>query len=377
MEAVFWILMFTIGYAYAGYPLVTFAVSAFINNKVRKKDIEPAVTFLITVFNEEKSIGEKLESTLALDYPPEKLEILVASDASTDGTDEIVERYAPRVRLARMPVRAGKTEAQNRAVAMAKGEIIVFSDGTTRYERSAVRAIVSNYADPSVGAVGGRFRYVDKDGTGIGTGTKAFWDYESRIKSLQTRIGTITGCSGCIYSVRAAAYEPLPADIVSDLVEPLAVLKKGYRVVFEEGALAYEDTCKRRDDEFRMRVRVISRGMRGLVYMRALLNPFRHPLIAFQLISHKILRWFVPVLAIALYVVNGAIIDKSPFYFAFFALQAGFYLLGAVGIFVESLPRRIKILSIPLYFCVINTACLVAMWRTLMRKKDITWETVR
>lgn len=378
METLFWIFLLTIVYAYFGYPLSIFLLSLLVKNTIREGDARPAVTFLITVYNEKKSIREKLENTLALEYPKDKLQVMVASDASDDGTDDIVRQYAGRgVQLFSTRERVGKTEAQNRAVALSRGEVIVFSDGTTRYERSALLHMVKNYADPAVGAVGGRFRYMDPNRTSVGTGTRAFWDYESIIKLRQTRIRTITGCSGCIYSVRKALYEPLPSDIVSDLVEPLKIIEKGYRVVFEAGALAYENTYQRRGDEFRTRIRVISRGMRGILYMKKLLNPFRYPFVSFQLISHKILRWAVPLLAVALYLVNGALLGEGGIYLVFFVLQAVFYLLAALSIVIDFLPRKIKILSLPLYFCIINSACVIAIVRTLLNRKDIKWETIR
>ncbi|MHB9154959.1 MAG: glycosyltransferase family 2 protein, partial [Endomicrobiales bacterium] len=338
METLFWIFLLTIVYAYFGYPLSIFLLSLLVKNTIREGDARPAVTFLITVYNEKKSIREKLENTLALEYPKDKLQVMVASDASDDGTDDIVRQYAGRgVQLFGTRERVGKTEAQNRAVALSRGEVIVFSDGTTRYESSALLHLVKNYADPAVGAVGGRFRYTDPSRTSVGTGTRAFWDYESIIKLRQTRIRTITGCSGCIYSVRKALYEPLPSDIVSDLVEPLKIIEKGYRVVFEARALAYENTYQRRGDEFRTRIRVISRGMRGILYMKKLLNPFRYPFVSFQLISHKILRWTVPLLAVALYLVNGALLGEGGIYLVFFVLQAVFYLLAALSIVIDFL----------------------------------------
>lgn len=378
MELLFWGIVAIIAYTYFGYPLLIAAMAAMVRNGNRKEESEPSVTVLITAYNEEKEIAGKLENTLLLDYPPEKREIIVASDASSDATDAIVKRFACRgVRLLRVEGRVGKTEVQNRAVQIARGEIIVFSDATTKYEKDALRNMVRNYADPSVGAVAGRFKYVDHAHTGIGAGTVAFWDYENIIKSAQTRIGTVTGCSGCFYSARRRLYEPLPADIISDLVEPLAIIRKGYRVVFEPAALAYEWTYQKPRDEFQMRIRVISRGMRGFIYMKTLLNPLRHPWLAFQIISHKILRWFVPFFALLLYLVNLALVDTARLYYLSFIAQSIFYLLAYLGWRMELHAHRVKMFSLPFYFCVINTASVVALLRTLMHKKDIQWKTVR
>ncbi|MFC1658437.1 glycosyltransferase family 2 protein [Candidatus Omnitrophota bacterium] len=378
MEALFWLMFIMVIYTYFGYPLLNLVISLFINNRVNKKEIEPSVTFLITAYNEERHIREKLENTLGLDYPRDKLEIIVASDASSDQTDQIVREFVKSgVKLFRVEGRVGKTEVQNQAVNTARGEIVIFSDATTKYEKSAIRKIVRNYADPAVGAVSGRYKYFDPNHTQIGTGTIAFWDYENFIKIKQTQIKTITGCCGCIYSVRKNLYQPLPQDIISDLVEPLKILEQGYRIVFEPEALAYELTSQDSNEEFRMRVRVISRGMRGLLYMKQLFNPFRYGFVSFQLISHKVLRWILPLFAITLYAANIYLINKNNFYFFTFWLQSVFYILALIGLILDAIGKKSKILSFPLYFCVVNIASLVALIRTIVKKKDIAWQTLR
>jgi cellulose synthase/poly-beta-1,6-N-acetylglucosamine synthase-like glycosyltransferase len=345
---------------------------------VRRADITPPVTYLITAYNEERNIAAKLEQTLSLDYPRDRLEIIVASDGSTDRTDDIVRGFADSgVRLVRVEGRVGKTEVQNQAVRQANGEIIIFSDATTRYEKSAVRKIVRNYADPTVGAVSGRYEYFNPTGATIGLGSILFWKYENQIKSRQTSIKTITGCCGCIYSVRREAYVPLPADIISDLCEPLKVLEKSsYRIVFEPEAIAYEETTEKSAEEFRMRVRVITRGMRGLMFMRSLFNPLRHGFVAFQLISHKVLRWLVPVFLATIFVANLFLLEHA-FYKLLFAGQVAFYAIALFGYLSERRKLPIGILSVPLYFVTVNLASIVAMYRVWRGHKAVTWETVR
>ncbi|MFQ5799617.1 MAG: glycosyltransferase family 2 protein, partial [Bacteroidota bacterium] len=294
--AVFWASVGLILYAHGGYPLVIFLLGLVLRKPISASEkCQPTVTIIITAYNEEKHIAKKLENTLHLDYPDNKLEIVVASDGSTDGTDEIVLDYSDRyktVKLCRVEGRVGKTETQNRAVAMAKGEIVVFSDATTDYKVDAITKMVRNYADPTVGAVSGRYDYLAEKGSGIGVATTLFWRYENFIKSCQARLGTITGCCGCIYSVRKSLYERLDSEIISDLVEPLKILRKGYRIAFETEAIAWERTTERSFEELEMRIRVISRGMNGLWHMKELLNPGNYGFIAFQLLSHKVLRWW-------------------------------------------------------------------------------------
>jgi cellulose synthase/poly-beta-1,6-N-acetylglucosamine synthase-like glycosyltransferase len=376
-ELIFWLSIAIIFYTYFGYPLVTLLISLFVKQPVEKEDIEPAVTFLITAYNEEKNIRQKLENTLSLDYPADKLEIIVASDGSTDKTDEIVREFAENgVVLHRVEGRVGKTETQNQTVKIAKGDIIIFSDATTHYKKDAIRKLVRNYKDPSIGAVSGRYEYINPTGAPVGIGTILFWKYENFVKSRQTRIKTVTGCCGCIYSVRRRLYEPLPGDIISDLVEPLKILEKGYRIAFEPEAVAYEVTEEKSEEEFSMRVRVITRGMNGLMYVKTLLNPFKYPFVSFQLNSHKVLRWLIPFFLIVIFISNIMILD-SLFYKLTFIAQVAFYMSAFLARVMENQGKKLKYLFLPLYFCVVNLASLRAAFNIIRGRKMVTWETIR
>jgi cellulose synthase/poly-beta-1,6-N-acetylglucosamine synthase-like glycosyltransferase len=377
IEVIFWLIIFIIFYTYAGYSLFIMGLSLFFNRPVKKKEIYPHVTFLITAYNEEHSIAAKLKNTLHLDYPGEKLEVIVASDGSTDSTDTVVKQFHDQgVILNRVEGRVGKTETQNQTVAKATGDIIIFSDATTSYKEDAIRKIVRNYADPQVGAVSGRYEYINPTGAAVGLGTVLFWKYENLIKRLQTRIQTITGCCGCIYSVRRDLYEPLPRDIISDLVEPLKILEKGFRISFEPEAVAYEETTETSKEEFGMRVRVISRGMNGLWYMRSLFNPFKYGFISFQLFSHKVLRWMIPFMLPLLLMSNFLLVGKL-FYNLCFIIQVLFYLGAGAGYLLDRSGKKAKLLALPLYYCVVNAASITAFFRTVTGKKSIVWETVR
>lgn len=377
---IFWITLGLILYAYGGYAISIFVLSIFVRNPIKiEEGHEPLVTFLITAYNEERDIAKKLENTLSLDYPRGRLEILVASDGSTDRTEQIVRDYSKKnssIKLLRVEGRVGKTETQNQAVKAAKGEIIIFSDATTDYKKDAIRKIVRNYADPAVGAVSGRYNYITKKGSAMGIATIFFWDYENFIKSCQTRIKTITGCCGCIYSVRKALYEPLRKDIISDLVEPLKILEKGYRIVFEKDAIAYETTTEHSSEEFKMRTRVITRGMNGILHMYNLLNPFKYGFVSFQLLSHKVLRWLIPILLILFFLSNAFLLGYW-FYNLAFTLQVAFYLFALAGWFVDRYGKKTKIFSMPLYFCVVNIASLISLFNIIKGEKKTVWETVR
>jgi cellulose synthase/poly-beta-1,6-N-acetylglucosamine synthase-like glycosyltransferase len=383
VEILFWGSLFCIFYTYIGYPLLITFLSSLINNRVKKKEVEPSVTLLITAFNEEKDIEQKIENSLSLDYPKEKLEIIVASDGSTDTTDDIVQSYGSndagvRVVLHRVEGRVGKTATQNSAVKICTGEIIVFSDAASMYEQNALRAFVRNYADPEVGAVSGMYTYEVAEGASTGLATRIFWNLENFIKSRQTKIKTITGCCGCIYSLRRELYTDLPATIISDLVEPLMILQKGYRVAFEPEANALEETAGESVDEFKMRIRVIVRGMTGMLYARKLYNPFKFPFVAFQLISHKVMRWLVPCFCVVAFIMNILLVNSSThLYQVLFTGQILFYLMALVGFFLEKKGIHKMIFYIPLYFCIVNLASLISLFKVLKGETIVTWQTQR
>ncbi len=381
-ELVFWLSLILIFYAYFGYPLLITLLSFLVNNKVNKAEIEPFVTLLITAFNEEKDITDKIKNSLNLDYPKDKFEIVVASDGSTDATDDIVRSFENneagiKVRLHRVEGRVGKTATQNSAVKVCRGEIIIFSDAASMYDRNVIRALVKNYADPKVGAVSGMYTYEDKEGASSGLATIVFWNLENYIKKRQTRIRTITGCCGCIYSLRKELYTNLPSTIISDLVEPLMILQKGYRIVFEPEAKALEETAGKTADEFKMRIRVIVRGMTGMLFARKLYNPIKYPFVSLQLVSHKVMRWLIPIFCILAFVSNAILSFSSQLYSLIFLGQLVFYALAGIGFLLEKSGIHKMIFYLPLYFCIVNLAALISMFKVFQGQNIVTWQTKR
>lgn len=376
-EVLFWVSFAALLYVYVGYPVLLSLIAVCIPRQRSGTGFTPRLSILIAAYNEEAGIGRKIEQTLALDYPADLIEILVLSDGSTDRTDAIVESFRdPRVRLVRVSGRKGKTNAQNEGVKIARGDVLAFSDATTVYHPQALRYLASNYANPKVGAVSGRYQYFDPAGhSPTGLGTIAFWNYENFIKLMQSRILTISGCCGCIYSVRREAYTPLAAEVISDLVQPLHVIRNGYRVAFEDRALAYEETTQSTSEEFSMRVRVVTRGIRGLLSVPALLAPWRFGWISFQLWSHKILRWLVPFLLLAI-LGSNLLLAQHPFYRLLLPAQGLFYALTVSGLLFP-IQRLWKPLGIPLYFCTLNAAAFLSVIEVIRGKKYVVWETVR
>ncbi len=252
MAVLFAITVGVLLYATAGYPLLLWLIVRVRGERAVRKGPElPRVTLIISAFNEAEVIRQKLENALALDYPQHGLEIVVISDASTDGTDEVVGEFAARgVRLARQPQRRGKTAGLNAVVPDAAGDIIVFSDANAMYAPDALRMLVQNFSDPSVGCVTGEARYVESTMSAADTGERAYWNYESRLKRLETAVGSMVGGDGAIYAIRRKLYVPMRADALSDFVNPLQIVKAGHRCVYEPRAISYERAADSFHKEF-------------------------------------------------------------------------------------------------------------------------------
>lgn len=376
-EIVFWVCVCSIGYTYVGYGIVLWVLSKLMARPPASADITPPVTVIVTAYNEEKSIEAKLRNLLSQDYPKKALEIIVASDASTDATDEIVKGVKTEgVTLLRVEGRLGKTEVQNRAVQASSGEILIFTDATTELHKQGIRRMVRSFADPEVACVGGQLTYVSEKQDGVGSGGSSYWQYERTLKRLESAINSLIGVSGCFYAVRKTAFSPIPPHLISDFVIALQTVEKGYRVIYEGGAESYEETLEDPQKEFAMRVRVILRTYAALWEKRNLMNPFRYPLFAFQLISHKVLRYAVPLFMLGA-LVSNAFLLPSPFYSFTFAVQLVFHLTALAGHFLQRGGRGLGYASKPYYFELANLAALKALLKFMRGERIVTWEPVR
>ena len=294
-QIIFWTSVAALFYTYVGYPLLIYVYSLIFPKPIKRGDFEPFVTVLITAYNEELDIRAKLENTLKIDYPPEKLEILVASDGSTDKTDEIVREFAASgVKLFRQEGRVGKTYTQNKAVEQASGEIVLFSDATTMYQSDVLKQILPNFADETIGCVAGKLIYVDPGETNVGKGAKSYWNYETFLKRSESLACSLIGASGCLYAVKKSAYKPMYAEACSDFLIATVLYEQGLRTVFEPNAVCTEETNRQSKNEMQMRVRVISQTFTDLWRNRNMMNPFRSGFYAVELISHKLFRYAVP-----------------------------------------------------------------------------------
>jgi cellulose synthase/poly-beta-1,6-N-acetylglucosamine synthase-like glycosyltransferase len=367
-----------IAWVYVGYPLVLAVVARLRRKPVRRAAVTPHVSLVICAYNEERDIRRKLEECLATDYPSDRLEIIVASDGSTDRTDEIVRSFAPRIRLLRVEGRGGKTIAQNAAVREARGEILVFSDVTTVYTPTTIREMVANFADPAVGCVGGDLHYEKELRNTSAEGRALFWSYERQLRLWESQVHSIIGVAGCVYAMRRALYQPLDRAAISDFVQPGRVTERGFRTVLEPRALAFEPVESRSlREELHRRARVITRGLRGAFTMPALLNPLRHPWFATLLWSHRVLRWLAPVFLLVLLAASVPLARRGPVFAFLLAGQLAVYASGAAAWALERLRVRLPGAFIPLYFCVVNLAPLLALAWIVRGEKKIVWETGR
>jgi len=329
---------------------------------------------MIAAYNEEKFIEKKLQNTLDLDYTKDKLEVIVASDGSTDQTNYIVRRFeAAGVQLLEFKENRGKTACQNDAVKQSSGDILVFSDANAVYKQDAIQKLVRNFKDPQVGCVCGELRYLQGNGAD-GHGEGLYWRYEQFLKKVESKIGNVIGANGSIYAVRKELYVPLDKDIISDFVEPLKIAARGYRVVYEPQAVSYEYLSDNNSAELNRKIRIINRSYSGLLSVKSLLNPFSHGLLAVGLISHKLLRWFALAFLLLLFVTNIILAFVSNLYLPFLTAQVVFYLMALVGMFYEKLWKP---LQIPTYFCMVNYASFKGLLMYYMGKRIISWQPNR
>lgn len=374
MEIVLWIAIAAIFYIYAGYPLTIIILAGLMATPVKKANITPTVSIIIAAHNEEKHIRKKIENTLSLDYPREKLEIIISSDASTDMTNEIVKQYSDYgIRLVGLEKRSGKTKAQNRALELAKGDILFFSDATTIYPSNAVKKLVRNFFDPQVGCVTGQVTFPDLARNLTGKGLKARLNYEIYFRNKLSDIYSMLGATGCIYATRRELCEPLRADLVSDLAAPLKVLEKGRRTVYECEALALVDRPTLAKSEFARRSRMVLRGFRTLFYMKHLSNPFRYGFFVSSMYIHRLIRWLAPTLLLLILFSNMFLL-RHEFYQVTLLLQLGFYITALLGFIFEMQGYGIKVFSIPFYFCLTNAAAFSGLVRYLLGEKGQVWE---
>lgn len=377
MSFVFWLFILLLAYVYVGYPICVWLLAAVRPRPIRppEGEYEPTVTVLIAAYNEAQHIERTVRNKLEQDYPAEKLDVIVVSDESEDGTDAIVAGIGdPRVRLVRQVPRAGKTSGLNLIAPLASGEVLVTSDANSFYAPDTVRELVQPLADPEVGYVTGRMLYRAPDGSATGEGCSTYMTYENQLRAWETRLGSIVGVDGGVDAIKRDIWEPMRPDQLPDFVEPLTVREKGYRVVYQPTARLYEDALGDTSDEFRMRVRVSLRAWWALKDKSALLDLSRFGVFAWQLWSHKVLRYLAPFFQAGALLANAVLVRSgSGFWGVMLLLQVAFYgVAGAAhGLRDRDLPGPV---TAAYYLCVVNLASGVAFVQYLQGKKKVMWK---
>ena len=376
--AVFSLALLALLYTYVFYPFLVYLVSMLTPNKDKLGEFEPNVTILITAYNEEAAIADKIRNTLEIDYPKEKLQILVASDGSSDKTDEIVESFKDEgVELFHQPGRKGKTFTQNEAVKRCTGEIILFSDATTDYRSDVLRALVPYFNDPEIGCAAGKLTYVDDKNSDVGSGAQKYWSYETFIKISESKACSLIGASGCLYAVRKSAYLPMYPEACSDFLICTILYEQGFRSVFVPEAICFENTNDSSSKEFRMRVRVISQTFTDLWRNARMMNPLKSGFYAVQLFSHKLMRYSVPVFLFLLFLTSGLLAISYTAFLVLFLGQLFMYGLAFLGYVLEKQNIKIGPLAIPLYFVLANLASVAGFLKFLKGENFAAWEPIR
>jgi cellulose synthase/poly-beta-1,6-N-acetylglucosamine synthase-like glycosyltransferase len=374
-----WGTLLLVGYVYVGYPILLWVLTRWRRRRVLQDDITPSVTLLISAFNEARVISGKLENALFLDYPNDRLEIIVISDASTDRTNAIVESFAERgVKLLRMADRKGKTAGLNAALQLARGEIIVFSDANILYQKDVIRRLVRNFADPIVGCVTGNSCYAENSHSAAHLQENSYWRYEQTIRSLESQLGSTVGGDGAIFAIRKNLYTPLPPDGINDLVIPLQIVARGYRAIFEPAAIGFEPSAGDFAGEFRRKRRIVNRSWRGVRSVPQVLDPRVVGIFAWQVWSHKVLRWLM--LPMVLTVAVGCFVAFPVgliYRVGLLGIVASLVLAGIGGLAKDNSGGLTRLAQGLFYFYMVNLAAILGIVMAMSGRVEVLWTPER
>jgi biofilm PGA synthesis N-glycosyltransferase PgaC len=388
MKLTFWLSLFIVFYAFVGYGILLW-ILVKLKRILKGKPVIPATddsslpscSLVIAAYNEESFIIEKIKNTLELQYPKGKLELIFVTDGSSDRTPELVAAY-PQIRLLHSPDRRGKIAAVHRAMDTVTTEVVVFTDANTYLNPDALLNICRHYADPKVGAVAGEKR-VQVEATADATAGEGFyWKYESKLKAWDSELHSVVGAAGELFSIRKSLYQPVsPNAILDDFMISLLVAQQGYRVVYEPEAYASETSSANVKEELKRKIRIAAGGLQSIIWLKSLLNPFAQPLLSFQYISHRVLRWtVVPFLMILALVLNAAMVlqgGASLVYQVLLAAQVVFYAAALAGWLLERKEIKVKALFIPYYFCMMNYAVIRGIFRYLAGSQSAAWDKAK
>lgn len=368
-EAGLWIALGIVVYAYVGYPLVLMLWSRVTCRSIQRSAIYPSVSVVIAARNESGRLAARVENCLQLNYPIERLEIIVVSDGSTDGTENIIRRLdSARVRLVVLDRQMGKAAALNAGVAIATGEILLFTDARQRFASDALTRLTSHFADPAVGAVTGEL-ILEDNGQGNTEGVGIYWKIEKAIRSMESSIDSVVGVTGAIYAMRAKLYKPLrPGTILDDVVIPMGIVMDGFRVVLDRQAVAFDQLASAYQLEFHRKVRTLAGNFQAIVWNPAWLNPLKNRLF-FQVISHKVSRLIAPFALVVVFILNLAVLRSG--YVYLFAAQMVGYMLALIGWGFAVIGVRERVTGAAFSFCLLNCAAVVGAIRFVSGSQDV------
>lgn len=384
MIAFFWLCLFLIVYTYIGYGILLWLLIQIKRRFSPPRPTPPLpdeqlpfVSFIVAAYNEQDYIVAKADNTLALDYPPERLQIIFITDGSTDATPLLLQAFAERITCLHQPGRAGKIAAVHRAMQFADGEICVFTDANTMLNREALREIVRHYQHADVGAVAGEKRVASAENATAGEGI--YWKYESFLKRLDYELFSVVGAAGELFSIRRELYVPVPANtLLDDFMISLRVAAKGYRVAYAPEAYALETASADIGEEMKRKIRISAGGIQSIIWLLPLLNVFRYGWLSFQYISHRVLRWSLTPLALLLILpLNVMLWSEGIIYQLLLAGQAAFYTAAATGWLLATRRIKIKAFFIPFYFAMMNYCVFLGLLRYLKGSQSVLWEKAK
>lgn len=383
LEIILWISLFITFYAFLGYGILLYFLvlikRAFTKKKPFDETYLPSVSLVIPCFNEADILDDKVANCRNLDYPAGKLEIVFITDGSTDNSVEVLSKYDD-VRVLHDDRRGGKTAAENRAMKNISSEIVVFTDANTVLNREVIKNIVRHFADEKTGCVSGEKRVLvdEKDTATAGEGI--YWKYESFLKRLDSELYSAVGAAGELVAFRSERYRDMPEDtLLDDFIQSMEIAADGYKIVYEPEAYAMETGSASIKDEWTRKVRISAGGWQSVKRLWNKITPFKRPVLYFQYLSHRVLRWVVtPFLLILMFFVNLALIfSGNPVYQVLFALQVLFYISALAGWYLENKKTRLKILFVPYYFCMMNLAVIYGFKRFISGPQKGAWDKAK
>ncbi|GGB87007.1 glycosyltransferase family 2 protein [Dyadobacter sediminis] len=386
MKFSFWFSLFIVFYTFLGYGIVLYVLVRIRRIFKGKRPVPgldqdfPTLTLVIAAYNEESIIEEKIRNTLELSYPQGKLKLLFITDGSSDRTPDLIARYG-QIKLMHTPVRSGKIQAIHRAMHEVDSEVVVFTDANTFLNQDALLLIARHYADPEVGAVSGEKRVMQDAMADATAGEGFYWKYESTLKKWDSELYSVVGAAGELFSVRRSLYKEVQPDtILDDFMISMLIAQQGYRIIYEPEAYASELSSDNIKEELKRKIRIAAGGIQSILRLEKLFNPFHYPVLTFQYISHRVLRWTVtPFLMLLALILNIVIVIRTGewLYTAILTAQLLFYTLSFAGWVLEKRRIKIKALFVPYYFCVMNYAVLAGIKRYLAGSQSAVWDKAK